>query len=512
MTVAVPPTPPARAFVSLIGAGPGDPGLVTVRGVEALQKADVVLFDYLANPELLRHCPGAETIYVGKKGFSEYISQEQINGLIVEKAREGGGRRVARLKGGDVFVFGRGGEEAEACALAGIAFEVVPGVTSAIAAPAYAGIPVTHREAARSFAVLTGNTKEGGAHYERLSGVDTLVLLMGVRNLEQISADLIASGRAPETPAATIQWGTTPQQRVATGTLATIARAVREAGLEAPAVTVVGEVARLRDHLRWFDVGPGFGGPLAGRSVAVTRTRDGASVLSDLLRARGASVLEVPLIRFAETAREAELHARLRDLTGVAWLLLTSNQAASALFTHLGRLGLDARHLAGVRVAAVGPSTARSLAERGLRADFVPATPGAAHLGAELPAHPGEVALHLTSQVAEADLERELEARGLRYERAELYRTEPARPGEHAMNRLRAADVVTLASGSAARHLAALAGTDLAVAAMGPQTADAARRAGFTRVTVAEAPTLEALANAAGRAVAGRPLAAGGEA
>ncbi|MBB5234576.1 uroporphyrinogen-III C-methyltransferase [Deinococcus budaensis] len=500
------PAAPSRAFVSLIGAGPGDPGLLTLRGAEALRQADVVLFDYLANPELLRFCPQAQTIYVGKKGFSEYISQEQINALIVTKAQEGGGQRVARLKGGDVFVFGRGGEEAEACAEAGVPFEIVPGVTSAVAAPAYAGIPVTHREAARSFAVLTGNTKEGGAHYERLSGVDTLVLLMGVRNLDQIAAELIQAGRAPETPAATVQWGTTPQQRVATGTLATIAHRVREAGLEAPAVTVVGEVVRLRETLRWFDhaehAAPDFGGPLAGRRVAVTRTRDGASGLSDVLRARGASVLEVPLIRFAETGDEAALHARLRDLAGVGWLLLTSNQAVTALFTQLERLGLDARHLAGVRLAAVGPSTARSLAERGLRADFVPATPGARHLGAELPARPGEVTLHLTSQLAEDELERALVTRGLRYERAELYRTEPAQPGEHALARLRGADVVTLASGSAARHLAALAGTDFVVAAMGPQTADAAREAGFTRVTVAQGASLEALADAAAQAVA----------
>ncbi len=500
----------SRAFVSLIGAGPGDPGLLTLRGAQALAQADVVLFDYLANPELLRHCPQAETIYVGKKGFSEYISQEQITALVVRKAQENGGQRVARLKGGDVFVFGRGGEEAEACVEAGVPFEIVPGVTSAIAAPAYAGIPVTHREAARSFAVLTGNTKEGGAHYERLSGVDTLLLLMGVRNLEQISADLIAAGRDPQTPAATVQWGTTPQQRVAVGTLATIADVVREAGLEAPAVTVVGEVVRLRDTLRWFDLASTRGGPLAGRTVAVTRTRDGSSGLSDLLRAAGADVLEVPLIRFAPTGDEAALHARLRDLSGVAWLLLTSNQAVTELFLHLGTLGLDARHLAGVRIAAVGPSTARSLEAQGVRADFVPATPGARHLGAELPAAAGDLTLHLTSQLAEAELGEALAARGLRYERAELYRTEPAQPTENAMQRMGTAAAVTLASGSAARHLAALASAEfdplgLPVAAMGPQTADAAREAGFTRVTVARTASLEALVEAAAEAASLRP-------
>lgn len=241
--------------------------------------------------------------------------------------------------------------------------------------------------------------------------------------------------------------------------------------------------------------------PLAGRTVAVTRTREGASTLSDVLRSRGADVLEVPLIRFAPTSDGAALHARLRDLSGVGWLLLTSNQAVSALWEHLGRMGLEAGHLAGVRLAAVGPSTARSLAERGVRPDFVPGTPGARHLGAELPAQPGELALHLTSQLAEAELQRALEARGVRYERSELYRTEPARPGGEALARLRAADVVTLASGSAARHLAQLAGTDFRVVAMGPQTADAAREAGFTRVTVAREASLEALADAAQAAV-----------
>ncbi|WP_051363371.1 uroporphyrinogen-III synthase [Deinococcus murrayi] len=243
--------------------------------------------------------------------------------------------------------------------------------------------------------------------------------------------------------------------------------------------------------------------PLAGRTVAVTRTREGASRLSDVLRARGAEVLEVPLIRFAPAGDEAALHARLRDLSGVSWLLLTSNQGVTALSEHLERLGLGAEHLAGVRVAAVGPSTARSLSAWGRPADFVPSTPGARHLGAELPAAPGELALHLTSQLAEAELQRALGARGVRYARAELYRTEPAQLGEAALARLRGADVVTLASGSAARHLAGLAGTDFRVVAMGPQTADAAREAGFTHVTVAREASLEALADAAEGAVLG---------
>ncbi len=488
----------SRAFVSLIGAGPGDPGLLTLKGKAALERADVVLFDYLANPELLRYCPQARTVYVGKKGFSEYISQEQITALLVQTALENGGQRVARLKGGDVYVFGRGGEEAEACFEAGVPFEVVPGISSAIAAPAYAGIPVTHRSVARSFAVLTGNVKEGDAHYERLSGVDTLVLLMGVKNLDVISRELIVAGRAPETPAATIQWGSTPQQRTVTGTLSTIAQAVHEAGLEAPAVTVVGEVVKLRDRLRWFDLN--HAGPLAGKHVAVTRTRDGGSGLADLLRARGANVLEVPLIRFAPASDPG---AAVRALQAAAfdWLLLSSNQAVTSLFLALDEAGLDSRALAGFKVAAVGPSTARSLLEKGVRADFVPGTPGARHLGAELPAGAGSRTLHFTSQLAEAELQEALEARGMHYERLEAYRTVPAEPELNELERLRASDVVTLASGSAARHLAQLAGTDFVVAAMGPQTADAARDLGFRKVVVAETPSLEALVEAAEVAV-----------
>ena len=499
----------SRAFVSLIGAGPGDPGLLTLKGKAALERADVVLFDYLANPELLQYCPQARTVYVGKKGFSEYVSQEQITALVVQTALENGGQRVARLKGGDVYVFGRGGEEAEACYEAGIPFEIVPGISSAIAAPAYAGIPVTHRSVARSFAVLTGNVKEGDAHYERLSGIDTLVLLMGVRNLDVIAAELIAAGRAPETPAATIQWGTTPQQRTVTGTLMTIAAEVERAGLEAPAVTVVGEVVRLRERLRWFDLDHNRldqSGALAGKNVAVTRTRDGGSGLAELLRARGANVLEVPLIRFVPASDPGAVVAALRGPAGFGpadWLLLTSNQAVTSLYAALNDAGLDARALAAMKIAAVGPSTARSLLEHGLRADFVPATPGARHLGAELPAGAGARVLHLTSQLAEDELQEALEARGVLYTRVEGYRTVPAQPTQNELERLKAADVVTLASGSAARHLAQLAGTDFTVAAMGPQTADAARELGFRRVLVAETPSLEALVQAAQLAVAG---------
>ncbi|MBB6099431.1 uroporphyrinogen III methyltransferase/synthase [Deinobacterium chartae] len=487
------------AFVSLIGAGPGDPGLLTLRGKAALEAADVVLYDYLASPELLRYAPQAERIFVGKKGFSEYISQEDINRLIVEKALEDGGKRVARLKGGDVFVFGRGGEEAEACLEAGIPFEVVPGISSAIAAAAYAGIPITHREAGSSFAVLTGNEMlrdDERLDYRAYAGIDTLVFLMGVRTLPRIVEKLLAAGKDPGTPAATIQWGTTPRQRAVSGPLADLPRLVQEAGIEAPAVTVVGEVARYRARLRWFDRGTLF-----GRAVAVTRTREGNSRLGDLLRQRGARVLEVPLIRHEGPQDPQTLYRTLSEVANGAyrWLLFTSQQGVSATFAALDEMGFDARALAGTLVAAVGPATARELEARGVRPDFVPSQPGALHLGRELPARPEQAVLHLTSQLAEDALERSLEERGLTLARVEAYRTLPAEVSEEARAELAEAEMVTLASGSAARAFAALAGTDFPVAVMGPQTEAAAREVGFARIVAASEPSLEALVEAVER-------------
>ncbi|MBC7646247.1 MAG: uroporphyrinogen-III C-methyltransferase, partial [Pseudopedobacter sp.] len=302
-----------RAFVSLIGAGPGDPGLLTLKGKMRLGEAEVVLYDYLSSADLLKFSPQAEKIFVGKKGFSQYISQEDINALIVEKALEGGGKRVVRLKGGDPYVFGRGGEEAEACCEHNIPFEVVPGVTSAIAALAYAGIPITHRGSGSSFAVLTGNEMlrdDDKLDYRAYAGIDTLVFLMGVRTLPRIVAKLLEAGRDPQTPAATVQWGTTTRQKAVGATLETIVDAVEGAGIEAPAITVVGEVARYRESLRWFDTLPLF-----GRRVAVTRTREGNSRLKELLEARGANVLEVPLIKFAPSSDPQTLHRTLSQLS-----------------------------------------------------------------------------------------------------------------------------------------------------------------------------------------------------
>lgn len=504
MTPALPPVP----FVSLIGAGPGDPGLLTLRAAERLREADVVLFDALANPDLLALCPQAEQLDVGKRGFLPSMGQEDINALLVSRALERGGQRVVRLKGGDPFVFGRGGEEALACAAAGVPCEVVPGISSAVAAAAYAGIPVTHRGVARSFAVLTGTDRQGPAAYAALGGADTLVFLMAVKHLEQIAADLIKAGRDAATPAATIQWASTPDQRVVSGTLADIAGKVRAAGLGAPAVTVVGEVVRLREQLDWFlpeALGGGgalparSAGPLSGVQVAVTRTRAGTdSALAGLLAAQGARVSEIPLVRFTPTGDRRALVGALTGFSG--WVLLSSEQAANALMDALLAEGRDARVLSGARIAAAGAGTARALAARGLRADFVPSPSGTGPLGAGLPAQPGELALHVGSQEPDAELEAALAARGIGYHALEAFRVEPAELSAGQRAQLEAAQVVTLASSAGARSLAQVAGTGFTAAVIGPQTERAARAAGFTRLFTAHEATLEGLTDAVRRA------------
>ncbi|WP_278914086.1 uroporphyrinogen-III C-methyltransferase [Deinococcus wulumuqiensis] len=485
------PEPLPRPFVSLVGAGPGDPGLLTLRAREVLSQADVVLVDALVSPALLAHCPQAEVLNVGKRGFLPSATQDDINALLVAKARENGGQRVVRLKGGDPFVFGRGGEEALACRAAGIAFEIVPGISSALSAAAYAGIPVTHRGLGRSFAVLTGTDRHGPAAYADLAGVDTLVFLMAARHLGQITSDLMAAGRDPHTPAACVQWASTPQQRSVRATLGTLAQRVQEAGLGAPAVTIVGEVAALQAELNWFDPAAM---PLHGAQVAVTRTRVQAdSTLASLLHGRGAQVSEIPLLRFLP-GRAREVAGALGGFDG--WVLLCSEQAVRALAQSLLAAGRDLRVLARARIAAVGSGTAQALRDLGLAPDFVPSRSGSRHLGAELPAQPGEVVLHIGSQHPDPVLDAALAARGIECLTLEAYRSEYNDLSAAQRMQLQEAQVVTLASATGARALAGVAGTDFTAAVIGPQTELAAREVGFTRLVLAEHPTLDSLGDA----------------
>ncbi len=357
--------------VFLIGAGPGDPGLITVKGLECVRTADVVIYDYLANERLLDHRrPDAEMVYVGKQGGRHTLPQEEINALIVRKAKEG--KMVARLKGGDPFIFGRGGEEAEACVEHGIPFEVVPGVTAATAAPTYAGIALTHREHTASVAFVTGHedpTKpESRLHWDKLAtGVGTLVFFMGMKNLQNIAANLMANGRAPETPVAAIQWGTRTDQRVVTGTLRDIVGRVREAKLGPPAIIVVGEVVSLREKLNWFE-----SKPLFGKRIVVTRSRDQASVFAETLIDHGATPIELASIDVVPPQSWAEIDAALDALSSFHWIIFTSANAVRFFFRRMREREMDIRSLQGIRICAVGPRTAESLAEHSLRADLVP--------------------------------------------------------------------------------------------------------------------------------------------
>jgi uroporphyrinogen III methyltransferase/synthase len=457
---------PGRAW--LVGAGPGDPGLITVAGLERIREADVIVYDRLVSPRLLDHArPDAELIYMGKVAGEGAHDQGAINRLLVEKA--GQGKRVVRLKGGDPYVFGRGGEEGQALREAGIPFEVVPGVTSAVAVPAYAGIPVTHRGVAASFAVVTGHEDpardEPAVDWERLAtAVDTLVLLMGTKTLPEIIEKLVAAGRSPRTPAAIIRWGTTPEQQTVTGTLADIVRRAEEAGVTAPAITVIGEVVRLRDTLSWFETRPLF-----GKRVLITRTRRQASELARLLAEQGAIPVELPAIEIEPVADGAAV-AAVSDLAAgaYAWAGFTSANAVELFFDLLAERGLDARAFAAARVFDIGPATAAALAARGIRADVVPAEYVAeAVLEALRPlVKQGERVLLPRAESARPELVEGLRALGAQVDEVPLYRAAlPPEPSPEVLAALRAGriDIVTFTSSSTVRNLAAMLGEDFRV-------------------------------------------------
>jgi uroporphyrinogen III methyltransferase/synthase len=367
--------------VYLVGAGPGDPGLLTVRARELLEACDVVVYDALVTPEVLAYaCPAAERVYVGKRGSEHALEQEQINALLAEKAAAG--LRVVRLKGGDPYLFGRGAEEALYLAGKGVPVEVVPGVTAGVAAPAYAGIPVTHRACASAVAFVTGHEDpdkpESALDWAALAKVGTLCFYMGVKNLGRIAAEL-GKHLPATTPAAVIQWGSTPRQRTVVGALSDIEEKVRAAGLEAPALTVVGEVVKFREQLNFFEKRPLF-----GKRVVVTRARAQASDLATVLAALGAEVHAFPMIRIEPPADAKSLAAAVKHLSEFDWVVLTSVNGVDALLGELARQGSDARAFGGARIAAIGPATAGRLAAHGLRADLIPAKYVAEEVVAEL--------------------------------------------------------------------------------------------------------------------------------
>ncbi|MCX7918559.1 MAG: uroporphyrinogen-III C-methyltransferase, partial [bacterium] len=357
--------------VYLVGAGPGDPGLITVKGLECIKTADVIIYDYLANPKLLAYArPETELIYVGKKAGEHTLPQEEINALLIKKAHAG--KTVCRLKGGDPTVFGRGGEEAEVLVQAGILFEFVPGVTSAIAVPAYAGIPVTHREYTSDFAVITGHevpTKGSSSiNWAHLAtSVGTLIFLMGVGNLPLIVTQLLKHGRPKRTPVAIIRHGTTPKQETIVGTLADIAEKAKQNQFKPPAVIIVGDVVKLRDKLNWFE-----SNPLFGKRILVTRTRSQASEFVRVLESFGAEVIEFPTIEIIPPSNWRPLDKAIRNLANYDWVIFTSVNGVTYFFQRLAEKNLDSRLFRTARIAAIGPATAEALKEKGLIPDIVP--------------------------------------------------------------------------------------------------------------------------------------------
>jgi uroporphyrinogen III methyltransferase / synthase len=433
--------------VHLVGAGPGDPGLLTVRAVELIGAADVVLYDRLIPPEALAHArPDAEVVYVGKEGEGPQVPQDDTHRLLLEHARAG--RRVVRLKGGDPFVFGRGGEEALVLEAAGVPFEVVPGVTAGVAAPAYAGIPVTHRDVASGVAFVTGHedpSKPGSAidwpALARFPG--TLVFYMGVRALPQIAQQLVAGGRAPDEPVAVVERGTLPGQRTLLTTLADVAERAEQEQIRAPAITLVGPVARLRERLAWLEARP-----LHGRTVAVTRARAQASALAARLRALGAAVVEAPAIRIEPLSTPLP-PVRVYDLVCV-----TSPNGADLLLDRLR----DARELAGITVAAIGPGTARALRARGVEPDIVPERAVAEGLVEALVDVPVERALIARAAEGRDVLPDALRARGAEIDVAALYETVAEPLADGAREAAAAADYLLFTSASSVRHFAAAGG------------------------------------------------------
>jgi uroporphyrinogen III methyltransferase / synthase len=495
------------ATVYLVGAGPGDPDLITLKGLRSIAAADVLIYDYLAPKALLSHMrPECESIYVGKQGGDHTLSQEQINDLILEKAREG--KIVTRLKGGDPFIFGRGGEEAEILADAGISFEIVPGVTSAIAAAAYAGIPLTHREYTSTVAFVTGHEDplktESSIDWASLAKIGTLVFFMGVKNLPHIVQMICRNGRSADTPAALVRWGTTSRQHTVTGTLADIVGRARQAGIKAPAIIVIGEVVALRDKLQWFERRP-----LMGRRIVVTRARAQASDLLQRLNDLGAECLEVPTIRVVPPQSWQALDNAIADLPRYQWLVFTSVNGVDYFFERLSALGLDARALGHIRTAVIGPATAGCLRRHGVNTDILPRTYQAEAVVEAFSRETiaGQNILLPRAKEARPVLPQELRRMGATVDEVVAYQTlEAEGHTDHLLAALAARDIdmITFTSSSTVHNFCALLPPgqsknllqEVTIACIGPITADTARQLGLTVHVAAETFTIDGLCRA----------------
>lgn len=496
-----------KGLVYLVGAGPGDYKLISVKALECIKAADTIVYDRLADDRLLSHArPDAEMIYVGKASSAHTMKQDDINQLLVDKAKEG--KTVVRLKGGDPFVFGRGGEEALKLFENGLPFEIIPGVTSAISVPAYAGIPVTHRGIATSFAVVTGHEDpakpESTIRWDKLStGVDTLVFLMGVENLEHITAKLIEHGRPENTPAAVIRWGTKPEQRVLVTTVGRAAADVISNNIKPPAIFIVGEVVKLREQLAWFDQKLLF-----GKKVLVTRAREQASALTAELEKLGADCLEAPAIKIVPPDSFEQLDKAIENLHSYNWLVFTSVNGVDYFYRRLHKTGRDTRALAAIKVAAIGIQTAEQLKSYGVIADIVPAEFRAEGIIEVLSGlvEPGMKILIPRALVARDILPEKLRGMGADVDVVPAYQTVTGETnGSDIAEQLKNSEIemVTFTSSSTVTNLLKLLGSDGAgliakakVACIGPITANTCLENGIEPDIIAEEFTIRGLVKA----------------
>lgn len=481
--------PPGTVY--LVGAGPGDPGLITVKGLEYLRKADVVIYDYLAGESLLDEAPASsEKIYVGKQAGSHMLPQEEINALMIAMAREG--KVVVRLKGGDPFVFGRGGEEALALVDAGILFEVVPGVTAGIAVPAYAGIPVTHRFLSSTLTLITGHedplkNRSEVDWKELATRAGTLVFYMGTRNLPFITEQLITNGRQSDTPIALIRWGTSPEQQTLVGTLADIAEKAAQANFQPPVLIVIGDVIRLRERLNWYETKPLF-----GKRILITRSHEQASDLSRRLLELGAIPVECPAIRIEHPADWTPVDRAIADLPTYDWIIFTSANGVDKFLGRLFETGYDLRHLSRIRICTIGPATTDALRRYHLIPDLQPSQNTSAGIVDAFVASGNIENVRILlprADIAPSDLPDALSALGAEVRCVTAYRTVRPQPNEQAINALSNGeiDVVTFTSSSTVRNLVGLLGVDdainllnrMTIASIGPVTSKTLRELGI---------------------------------
>ena len=477
--------------VYLVGAGPGDPGLITVRGLDVLRSADVIFYDHLAPVSLLAHGrPDAERLYVGKKRADHHRTQDEINALIIERAQAGA--TVVRLKGGDPFIFGRGGEECEALYAAGVRFEVVPGVSSATGSAAYAGIPLTHRSKTSAITFVTGHDVDG-IDWTKIGHTETLVIFMGLTTFGEIGKKLIAGGRPADTPAAAIRWGTRPDQQTIVGTISDLPKRVAEADLKPPALVIVGEVVSLREELDWFERLPLF-----GQRVVLTRAEEQSAESAEQLRRLGADVIVAPTIEIHEPSSWGPIDAAIDALETYDWLIFTSRNGVDRFLNRLDRSPRDLRAIRG-RLAAIGSATAEALAGARLKVDCVPTEFVAESLLEALDDDlTGKKVLIARAEVAREVLPEELRSRGAQVDVAPAYRT-VVPDGSHLREVLAAKspDWITFTSSSTVRHFVEMVGVevlrDIRVASIGPITSQTIREYGLEPTVEASPHTMDGL-------------------